>query len=80
MARKRLTVELPNGETYHTIAGVKKESGLCRNTIRKLIATNQLEARDFCGLTIIPDASLQNYFNNLPMASLARKVVVDAAA
>jgi hypothetical protein len=76
---RKLTLELPSGK-YHTIAGVQKEAGVCRNTVRKLIIERKLDARELCGLTIISDASLQNYFNNLPMASLARKVVVDAAA
>jgi hypothetical protein len=75
----KLTVELPGG-MYHTIAGVQKKTGRCRNTIRKLIATGQLDAREFIGLTIISDASLQNYFDNLPMANLARKAVVNAVA
>ena len=76
---REVTIDLPNGRFY-TIAGIQKETGLCRNTVRKLIIERKIDARDFCGLTIIPDASLQNYFNNLPMASLAGKAVIDAAA
>jgi hypothetical protein len=74
---QRLSLTLPMG-LYYTIAGAQVELHLSRNSVRKLIKERLLEAREHCGLTVIPDASLRDYCANLPMASLARGVA-DAA-
>jgi hypothetical protein len=71
-AKSTLTLDLPSGH-YHTIAGLEVVLGVCRDSIRKLIKERRLEAREHCGLAIIPDSSLQSYCANLPLARLARK-------